>query len=310
MQEMPEDEIELIDLIRTVWKRKKLIAFGTLCLTLGALGIVLLLPRVYEVSTIIEPGIRPVVDVNGQILNEAAVVSPETLRETILGGAYNESIQKKLNLTVEDYPVFKVETPKNTTLVKVSTEHSDPIKATAILNELVSQVSSDIQSQLENEKNKIETEIKLTRITGQAVGEKIKLVERQVTDTSVKIQDLEKARQKSMAALSTNAMSALLYSNEIQNQQIYLNDLQEKLKDMETTTRTSVVKLENLQLKLGLIKSTRVIKPPTLPEEPTKPKRILIVTLAFILGLMGSTMLAFLLEYFERSGGIGTPANP
>lgn len=310
MQEMPEDEIELIDLIRTVWKRKKLIAFGTLCLTLGALGIVLLLPRVYEVSTIIEPGIRPVVDVNGQILNEAAVVSPETLRETILGGAYNESIQKKLNLTVKDYPVFKVETPKNTTLVKVSTEHSDPIKATAILNELVSQVSSDIQSQLENEKNKIETEIKLTRITGQAVGEKIKLIERQVTDTSVKIQDLEKARQKSMAALSTNAMSALLYSNEIQNQQIYLNDLQEKLKDMETTTRTSVVKLENLQLKLGLIKSTRVIKPPTLPEEPTKPKRILIVTLAFILGLMGSTMLAFLLEYFERSGGIGTPAKP
>lgn len=308
MQEMQEDEIELIDIVRVLWKRRKLIVLGTLCLTLGAVGIVLLLPRIYDISTIIEPGVRPVVDVNGQIISEAPVVSPETLRETILGGTYNGPIQKKLKLTAKDYPELKVENPKNTTLVKVSVESADPAKATAILNELVNQVRSDIQSQLENEKNKIETEIKLAKINSQAVSEKIKLVERQVSDTSTKIQELEKARQKSMAALSMNAMSALLYSNEIQNQQIYLNDLQEKLKDMETETRTSVVKMENLQLKLGLIKSARVIKPPTLPEEPIKPKKTLIVALAFIFSLMGAIMLAFLLEYLERSGGIAAPA--
>jgi len=306
MQEMPEGEIELIDVFRVVWKRRKLIVLGTLFLTLGAVGVVLLLPKEYEVSTIIEPGVRPIVDGNGQIINEAPVVSPETLRETILGGTYNGPIQKKLNLAVKDYPDLKVENPKNTTLVNVSIESSDPVKAVAILNELVKDVSSDIQSKLENEKNKIETEIKLAKINSQAVGEKIKLLEQQVKDTSLKIQELEKARQKSMAALSTNAMSALLYSNEIQNQQIYLNDLQEKLQDMETAARTSVVKMENLQLKLGLIKSTQVIKPPSLPEEPVKPKKTLIVALAFLLGLMGSTILAFFLEYFERAGGIAS----
>jgi LPS O-antigen subunit length determinant protein (WzzB/FepE family) len=49
---MQEEEIELIDIFRILWKRRKLILLGTLLLTIGAAGISLLLPKVYEVSTI------------------------------------------------------------------------------------------------------------------------------------------------------------------------------------------------------------------------------------------------------------------
>jgi capsular polysaccharide biosynthesis protein len=302
---MQEEEIELIDIFRILWKRRKLILLGTLFLTIGAAGISLLLPKVYEVSTIIEPGIRPIADVNGQIVNEMPVVTPEALREGILGGAYDARIQKKLNIAPKDYPKIRVVTPKNTLLVKISIESSKPEQALAILNELVSLVGSDIQEKLESEKSKIGHEIKLTQIYDQSLVEKIKLVEKQTTAVTAKMQDLEKNRERSMASRTTDAMSVLLYSNEIQNQQIYLNGLQEKLKNLETEAQGSSVRIDNLRLKLSLIKSTSLTKPPSIPDKPVKPKKPLIVALAFMVGLMGSMLLVFLLEYFERAGGVG-----
>lgn len=302
---MQEEEIELIDIFRILWKRRKLILVGTLLLTIGAAGISLLLPKVYEVSTLLEPGIRPIADANGQIISEMPVVTPDALRENILGGAYDARIQKKLNIAPKDYPKIKVVTPKNTLLVKISIESSKPEQALAILNELVSLAGSDIQEKLESEKSKIGNEIKLTQIYDQSLVEKIKLVEKQTTAVTAKMQDLEKNRERSMASRTTDAMSVLLYSNEIQNQQIYLNGLQEKLKNLETEAQGSSVRIDNLRLKLSLIKSTSLTKPPSIPDKPVKPKKALIVALAFCLGLMGTMLLAFLLEYFERAGGVG-----
>jgi uncharacterized protein involved in exopolysaccharide biosynthesis len=304
MQETQENEIELIDIIRVLWKRRYLIILGTLLLTLGAAGISLVLPKVYEVSALIEPGIRPIADANGQIVNELPVITPEALKETILSGAYDGTIQNKLKITPGNYPDIKVSTPKNTTFIRIFIESADPERAMAILDELLLQANRDIQGKLENEKNKVENEIKLAEIDDLAIGEKIKLVEGQVANTAAKIQEMEKDRQKSITSRSTDAMSVLLYSNEIQNQQIYLNSLQETLQNLKTSSLSSVVRMDNLRLKLGLIKSTRVIKPPSVPEHPVKPKKVLIVALAGFLGLLGSMMLAFLLEYLERSGGV------
>jgi capsular polysaccharide biosynthesis protein len=302
---MREEEIELIDIFRILWKRRKLILLGTLFLTIGAAGISLLLPKVYEVSALLEPGIRPIADYNGQIVSEMPVVTPDALRENILGGAYDARIQKKLNLAPKDYPKINVVTPKNTLLVKISIESSNPEQALAILNELASQVGSDIQEKLESEKSKIKSEIKLAQINDQSLVEKIKLFEKQLSVITAKMQDLEKNRQTSLASRPTDAMSVLLYSNEIQNQQIYLNSLQEKLKDFEVEALESVVKTDNLRLKLSLIKSTSLTKPPSIPDSPVKPKKPLIVVLAFMLALVGTMLLVFLLEYFERAGGVG-----
>ena len=304
MQEPQENEIELIDIFRVLWKRRYLILLGTLLLTLGAAGISMVLPRVYEVSALVEPGIRPFADANGQIVNELPVILPEALRETILSGAYDGAIQKKLDISTAIYPGIKVSTPKNSTFVSISIESTDPEQAKAILDELLIQVNNDVQSKLGNEKNKIENEIQLAQISDRSISEKIKLIEKQMMDTATKIQEMEKTRQKSISTRSSDAMSVLLYSNEIQNQQIYLNNLQDSLHSLKTATLTSVVKMDNLRLKLGMIQSTKVIKPPTIPNHPVKPKRALIVALAGFLGLMGSMMLAFLLEYFERSGGV------
>jgi capsular polysaccharide biosynthesis protein len=294
-----EEEIELIDILRVLWKRKSLIVFGTLLCTVFAAGVGFLLPRVYEVTAIIEPGKRPISDQNGQIVDEKVVESPETIKETVVGGAYNEEIRNSLEIDFD--PKIEVSIPKNTSLIEISLESSNPAQASAILEEMVSRIADEIQTKLEIEKKQVENEIRLARIEHQTKIEKIKLLDSQMTEIKGTIQALKIDREKAMGSRPNDAMSVLLYSNEIQNNQIYLNDLQEKDKNLGEQVRQSEIKVENLQQKLLNIKGTKVHKAPTIPEKPVKPKKILIAALAFMLGLMGSTMLAFLLEYLKQA---------
>ena len=113
------DGIELIDILRVLWKRKALIIWGTLLIAILGAGVVFLLPKTYEVVTIIQPGSRPITDEKGQIIQEKPVESPEAIKENVLGGAFDEQIQQQLNIPVGRFPKFKVELPKDTLLVKI-----------------------------------------------------------------------------------------------------------------------------------------------------------------------------------------------
>lgn len=300
---MQEQEIELIDLIRILAKRKKLILLGTMVLTLAAAGISLLLPKIYEVSAIIEPGKMINLEKNEVA---KAIVGPEEIKENVLGEAYDNKIREKLNLSPAEYPKkFKVTVPKETSLVKVSIETVDPQQGKMILDELMNQITAAVNEKLNVEKQKMNNDIQLEKIKNTSLIEKISLTNSQVEDITRKIKDLETSRKKAMAASRTDAMSVLLYSNEIQNQQIYLNSLQEKLKQLETEALGADLRIDNLRLTMSQLKATNLVKPPTVSERPVKPKKSLIVALAFMLGLLGTTLLAFLLEYFERAGAGG-----
>ncbi len=53
---MPEDEVELIDYLRVIWKRRWLIVGGTLACMVAALAVSYWLPKVYQGSVILETG--------------------------------------------------------------------------------------------------------------------------------------------------------------------------------------------------------------------------------------------------------------
>lgn len=300
---MQEQEIELIDLVRILGKRKKLILLGTLMLTIIAAGVSLLLPKVYEVSAIIEPGKINNVEKNS---TSQAIVTPEEIKENILGEAYDNNVRKILNLNPSDYPSrFKVTIPKETTLVKIAIETSVPQQGAMVLDELLKQVTAAVNEKVEVEKQKMNNGIRLEEIKNKVLIDQITLTSDQIADITGKIKDLDVGRKKAMASSRTDAMSVLLYSNEIQNQQIYLNSLQEKLKQLEAEALGADLRIDNLRLTLSQLKATNLVKPPTVSERPVKPKKSLIVALAFMLGLLGTTLLAFVLEYFERVGAGG-----
>lgn len=294
---MQEQEIELIDLVRILGKRKKLILLGTLLLTLAAAGVSLLLPKVYEVSAIIEPG---------KIVQDRAIFTSEVIKENILGEAYDTNVRKNLNLSPAEYPnKFKVTVPKETSLVKISFQTARPEQGSKILDELMNQITVAVNEKVNIEKQQMNNEIQLAVISNKALDERITLINQQITDITAKIKGLEVSRSKAMSSSRTDSMAVLLYSNEIQNQQIYLNSLQEKLKHLEVEAAGADLRIDNLRLTLSQLKATNLVKPPTVSERPVKPKKSLIVAMAFMLGLLGTTLLAFILEYFERAGSGG-----
>ena len=97
-----ESEIELIDILNVFYKRKKLIFFGTVVITLIFSSISFILPKTYKISAIIEPGKRPITDQNGQIIDEKYIESSLSIRETIVGGAYNESLKERLKISEDE----------------------------------------------------------------------------------------------------------------------------------------------------------------------------------------------------------------
>ncbi len=300
-EERFDDEIELIDILRVLWKRKALIVLGTLLLTLVAAGGSYLLPKVHEVTTIVEPGKRPISNENGQIVDEKALQSPESIRQTVLGGAYDGSIRDKLQIPAGSYPKIKADVPKRAQLLKLSIESADPQRAKAVLEEVVAKISNDVEEKIKQERDQIQSDIKLALVEYQGDLEKGKLLKGQIAETKETIKELEGDREKALASRSTDAMVVLLYSDEIQDNRTYLNTLKRNLMDVEQQSEIAKVKVERLETKFAGIKAIKVHKAPTISSNPVKPKKKLIVALAFMLGLMGTTVLAFLVEYVQRS---------
>jgi LPS O-antigen subunit length determinant protein (WzzB/FepE family) len=295
------DEIDLMDIIRVLWKRKVLIVVGTVLLTIAAAGVSFLLPKIYEVSTIIEPGRRPITNEYLQIIDEKVLQSPESIKEAVLGGAFDGGVQTKLQIPFEDYPEIKVNVPKNTELVIISIESSVPQRAKGVLQEVVAMISGNIEAKIEIKKRQIKNDIKQALVTSNSLLQQVKLVESQIAETRLTINKLETDRNKALASRANDSMAVLLYSSEIQNKQIYLNNLMMQHKSLEQESQVAAINVERQQFRFESVEATKVHKAPTIHPKPIKPKKKIIVALAFVGGVLMMVLMAFILEAVQRA---------
>jgi uncharacterized protein involved in exopolysaccharide biosynthesis len=149
--------------------------------------------------------------------------------------------------------------------------------------------------------------------------------------------ELEKQQREALSEKKQgiDAISLLLYSNEVQQNLRYYNTLDEKLSNEKITQEnlslsikekgeeikqfdTQIEKLnteidrinneiEDVKNEIGFLNDrkgridyTQLIKEPTSSLYPVSPKKKLIVLIAGILGLFAFTMLAFFIEYVEK----------
>ncbi len=286
-----EDEIDLIDLFLVLWKRKWLIVIVTVLLTVLAAGVSFMLPQIYAVTAILEPG----KDADGRLVD-----NPQAIRENILGGAYNQVIAASLRSQTGDIPEFDVKVPKSTDLVIVTLETSTPERGVKILEILLDEISGYLQTRLEIRIDQTKNRIKAVELAGQTLDEQLSLLTAQLQRIERQMMTLEEGRQQALADPGDKAMAVLLYSNEIQNQQIYFNDLQMQLTELRNKKRENELDVEDARLRLAGIKGTNINKLPSAPEKPIKPRKTMIVVLAFVLGLMGGVMLAFIAEFMVK----------
>lgn len=142
-----DDEINLIDYIKVVIKRKWLILGITLTAVLIAGIASMVSPKNYEVSTTLQIGNTT------DILESTAQVA-----EKIKSNAYKNLLEEKLN--IENLPEIKTETPQNTNFVSIIIETDNPEQAKQILDEINSLILLEHQEIFNKRESQIKENIK------------------------------------------------------------------------------------------------------------------------------------------------------
>lgn len=272
-QYIEEDKIDIRELYSVLKRRKKLIWSVTALLTLLALVYVFVAKPVYQVKTMIEVGqidAKPIDNVN--------------------------DIQQKLSYEYQvDLKEKEIELPRVQSI-------SVPKGSESILSMNIHGYSNDeavkyIQTVIE----KIETDYKKkTDAYTDSQKTLIQLIQEDIKENSTSLEQMKEAMntysQKIISLTSEDAALAGIYALQIGQKQTELQELKKyisKLKNKEQELKLSITPF--------MMKSTHIVGEIETLDKPIKPKKALIVIVAFITGLMLSIFLAFFLEFISSA---------
>lgn len=325
-----EDEVNLMDYLNVIWKRKWHIIIPTFFLVVVVGIYSFFLPPVWEVNAIIQPS-KYIIQTEGGIYKEIVIADPNQIAGQINEGFYTNIIVAELNLDIREFPKLKAENLKNTNLVKISTKANDVEKAKLILLSLFNHLKRELDKKVDIGTKEIDSKIKSKEIGKLIIEEEIKAhknklnivkqrkkeIEEEMSDTRKRVEALEKEQRSSLKKKNrseSESLAMLLYSNEIQQSLRYLNTLNEllsskktqeeninlEMKNKEERIKQLENEIDNLNERKGRIDYTQLIKEPTSSLSPVSPRKKRNVLIAGTLGLMIFTMLAFFLEYIEK----------
>lgn len=331
---MEEKEIELIDLLNVIWKRKWLIIIPTFFFIIASGIISFLLTPTWEVDAIIQPG-RFFVQTEAGQFEEIVVVDPEQIASQINQDSYNSLIASELNLDVRKFPKLRAENLRNTKLVRISLREQDVGKAKLILNSLLKYLSQELEK-ADIETPEVDIQIKSNELEKIRIGKEIKIVENKLSiikqrkieiekgmsDVRQRIESLEEEQRlilKNKNRSEIKSLGMLLYSNEVQQSLQYYNTLNELLsrKKIEEEDLKLVIDekeerkeelesiIDKLEKRKGKKEFSQIMKEPTPSVSPVAPRKKLNVLIAGMLSLMIFTMLSFFLEYIKKQKSKG-----
>jgi len=326
---MEEKEVELIDYLNILWKRKWLIAIGTLLCMIAAGILSFIIRPVYEIDTIVQPG-KFIVENQAGNFEEVVVETPQQIADKVKHKSYNILIAAKLNIDEEKLPELKAENIRDTLLTRIWLEEDDVTLGKQVLQTLVNFVKDDIDSKIEIEFSNMDAKIKANEIEKERrlqeieiLKNKLKIINQRKRDIATemksvkaKIDELEKEQMavlKKESRSDLESLGLLLYSNEIQQSLRYYDLLNEKLKNEKLAEEdvhserqleeANISKINNtianLRERKGRIDKTKVVKEPASSIYPVFPKKKINVLIAAVVGFAVFTFLAFFINYID-----------
>ena len=285
-----EDEINLIDYLLVLWKWKRLIIAGTLICTVIAIVISFQMPRIYEVSMAVEPGIAGVKE-DGSFIYIDSVAN---LNGKIAEGIYNKRVEKALQLDpLKAMVKFKSVIIKKANIINITSQWQEKdtdlgVKATRQLLSLLSNDYGNIIEQrkgnydkqismkqneisnIETQRKDIDQQIKLKRDNIEGIQNNIKLRQATLENISQRREELlteikgvkdnmEKIAQQRDSLLEgknldKNTISFLLYFSTIQQNVVYFNQLSNQIYDLGASEKKIEVEIERLNKGINEIK--------------------------------------------------------
>ncbi len=297
------DVIDLRELFSVLKKRRKMIGIVTGLLTVLAIVYALIATPQYEAKAFLEIGDYKTNN-NKVLLDNASQLSKKL---NIL------FIDKFKNLKGRKSEVTSISVPKGqTSFLEVKSLATDNTLAKKEIKEILKYIQEKHKSILVDVKNRREIKIKnieshITNIQNEELSflnKKIDLTKKDLKSSNDELIKLTKNLNESKnedLAFRTLALiqkkDALRYRSD---SNIRLIDLENTKNSLETSKINNLIEKKTL-LKSMLLpynyKNTQIIGDILTSDHPIKPKKKLIVIVAFITGLMLSVFLAFFLEF-------------
>ncbi|OEU58037.1 MAG: hypothetical protein BAW33_00650, partial [Desulfobacterales bacterium C00003104] len=326
----PDDDIELIDYLRVIWKWKYLIIAGVLICAIAAGVVSFSMPKVYGIDMIVRPGILTV----GTDGKNFYIDSAENIKAIIEAGAFDVNVLDHIGKSGYNSPPkllnLKANIPANSNALKISYETSDADCGLRILTRLGEVLLERYAERVVYFQNEHATEIGLKRTEQtdceakkRSAQEQIKSARKRIDELTAQVESVrkntdsliqERDRFLSKSASESNILSAVLYTNTIQQNMELENTCREQINYYDTRMEQGKLRLEklnsessrlqeqirSLEFKKKNVQNIEVLQPPTRSPYPIKPKTKLNVMLAAVVGLFVMLFLAFFLEYIQQ----------
>ena len=294
-----EDSIELIDLLRVFWKWKWFIIMFTLVCAIVVGIISFSMQKIYDVSMVIEPGVIDMAPDGKFIYLDSSL----NIKSKIDSQAYNNNIFKALNITPEEMELkLRTNQPENSNTIKIRFEVNDANKGIQALSALFHALAKEYQHYVDSRKSELEQKIAMNRRTlNHGINEK-EYLEEEINKLKANTDEIidERGALISKGINNEDRLSLLIYSNIIQQNMGYYNDLGRELGKLMAELEKIKSEIETLSIKRKSVENIKLIQAPQSSFFPIKPKKISNIAFAFVIGSIVSIILAFFLEYLQR----------
>jgi hypothetical protein len=323
------DEIELVEILRVIWKWKYLVLVGTLVFALIVGVVNLKRPKVYRIDMLLQPGVVRIDRWGRRIYVDSAT----NMQALLGGGTFSEKIRAHLQaLKVQNKPgplKFRVTVVKQSNIIKISYDTQYVDTGIQILGHIPTLLQKEYAEEIRHFEKEYEDKIQAKKEALADLENKRKITQSSITlydkrlkELTLSIQNINndtnrllQEKERYHADNNENSVNIdLLYSNAIQqNLQLtntYKNQFARELANKESTKlqlkrteeRIAFVSKEIADLKKekGSTEYIKVLQPPTSSLRPIKPKTKAAVMLAAFVGLFVAVFTSFFLEYLLR----------
>ena len=297
------DQINLMDYVKALIKRKRLIFVVFLIFVIAAWIFSSYSPKVYKIDTALELGEveTGTIEETKQVIEEPAQVVGK-----IESDAYGIVVRETLSISEEKYPKIKVKNPEETSLIVVVITSSEPEMAKNILKEINALIVGEHVEKIKTKKELLEKKIVL-------LEENIGNSERNISRVHTKIASLKQEQQilaKKIAALQTvppfeqdpGTQFALFNAKEqLEKKKQEVENRYLEIIGLENGTNALKGEINVLQKKGYEIRPTVVLKQPTVSEKPIRPLLVINILLAAVLGIFTGIFFALTREWWEKN---------
>jgi capsular polysaccharide biosynthesis protein len=325
-----EDEIELIDIFRVLWKWKYFIIAGTVFCGLIAMIISHKMAKIYYIDMVLRPAILKVEEGG----NDVYIDSAKKIKAMIDSGTFNNVILDYLNDTTKDTVPrklnFKVTTQNYSNTIHVRYETANVNQGMAIQNHLSKLLSEAYGSRIKYyiseydlKQNSIKHEIDYLERIAQSCKRNIKTIEkhnkkllneiRLIRNNTAdlvaeKNKFLSKTLQKNDGLqilfytylIRQNEELSIYYQNLIKDNNLQKEDEIQTIQSLTYEIKEYMDEFNKLQLQKEKIQNIKIIDSATKNPYPVRPKTKLNVIFGLVVGLFIMMFLSFCLEYLKK----------